>query len=132
VAVKAKQKGTALWSIAVVILTSPLYFLFNYFGKAGTGRAAWLSTGMILIAIKVRWELKKHVWFWTTIAGIVALHVPLILFFPWTAEWVPAFVIFPFCVVDLVAILTFIQFIEKRVGPSQSHEEVTASEDLDD
>jgi hypothetical protein len=34
---------------------------------------------MVTLAIKIRWQLRKRVWFWAIIGFILALHVPLIL-----------------------------------------------------
>src|SRR5580700_7962478 len=68
---RKKQLSTWLWSMAVAVLTSPLFFLFNFFGKPVTGRAAWLSAMTILLAMKVLWELRKYLWFWLTMACIV-------------------------------------------------------------
>jgi hypothetical protein len=127
---KMQQKGTGLWSFAALVLTFPLFLLFNHFGEPANGRAAWFSAGMILIAVKVRWELRKHVWFWTTLAVIVALHVPLILFVPWTGKWVPAFVILPFCFIDIIVILALIHLVEKQMKPSQSPDDPDVSNDL--
>ena len=127
---KMQQKGTGLWSFAALVLTFPLFLLFNHFGEPANGRAAWLGAGMILIAIKVRWELRNYVWFWTTIAVIVALHVPIIQYVPWSGKWVPAFVILPFCFVDIIAILALIHLAEKHMKPSEDRDNPNVSNDL--
>jgi hypothetical protein len=48
-------------SITAAVLTSPLFFLFDALGKPGNGRAAWFCAMGILVAIKVRWELREHI-----------------------------------------------------------------------
>jgi len=78
---------------------------------------------MIAFAIAVRWELRRRVWFWITMIVITAIHVPLILFVPWTTKWVPAIVITPVIAVDLYAMLAILSFVEKfaeRPKPSES------------
>jgi hypothetical protein len=35
--------------------------------------------GMVMLAIRIRWHLRKHLWFWAVIGLILALHVPLVL-----------------------------------------------------
>jgi hypothetical protein len=57
----------------------PVFLLFIYFGKAQMGFASAVVLGMMLLAIKLNWEMKEHVWFWATIIIILVLHVPLIL-----------------------------------------------------
>ena len=38
-------------------------------------------------------------------AFLATLHLPLILFVPWTTKWIPAVVIAPFGIADLYAML---------------------------
>ena len=117
--------GRYFWAIAMVVLTSPLFFLFDSFGKPGNGRAAWIGAGVILIAMKMRWELRKHAWFWLTILCIVGVHVPLVLFVPWTSRWIPAMGILPIGVADIAAIFGCLHIVEKLMSPcggSAQHE----------
>jgi hypothetical protein len=106
------------WSLGIAILTSPLFFLFDSFGKPGNGRAAWFCAMAILIAMKVRWELRKHIWFWLTMLCIVVAHVPLVLFLPWTSRWIPAVGILPIVVADIAAIFGCLYLVEKWRSPT--------------
>jgi hypothetical protein len=83
----------------------PLYLLFVYFGRFDLARPTLTLTAIVAIAIAMRWKLRRHVWFWGTMAILTALHVPLILFVPWTTKWVPAFVIIPIGLADLYVML---------------------------
>lgn len=115
-----KKHGTILWSLGAVLVTAPLYLLFSHFGEPGKGRAAWLCLGMLLIAIKVRWELRSYPWFWGTIALISVVEIPMVMFVPWTSKWIPAIVMLPFCLVDCLAVLWVIQTVEKWMAPSDA------------
>jgi len=106
------------WALTALVLTSPLFFLFDQQGKPGTGRAAWICAGMFLIAMKVRWELRSCPWFWITIVALLALHSPLILLVPWTSRWIPAVGILPIGLLDLAVILGCIALVEKLVRGS--------------
>jgi hypothetical protein len=117
---RKKQLTTWLWSIAVAALTSPLFFLFNSVGKSGTGRAAWLSAMTILLAMNLRWELRKYLWFWLTMACIVGAHIPLVLLVPWTSRWVPAVGLLPIVVADIAIIFGCLHFVEKWRNPNSS------------
>jgi hypothetical protein len=44
---------------------------------------------------------------------IAALHVPLILFVPWTTKWIPAIVIIPIGPADLYAMLAILSVVGK-------------------
>jgi hypothetical protein len=61
----------------------PIFFLFVYLGKAELGFGVTIVATAAVLAIKLRWELSKHVWFWVTIAVVFALHIPLLLVFQW-------------------------------------------------
>jgi hypothetical protein len=113
-----KRIASFLWAITVAVLTSPLFFLFDSFGKPGNGRAAWFSAMTILIAMNVRWELRKHIWFWLTMLCIVVEHVPLVLFVPWTSRWIPAVGILPIVVVDIALIFGCLYLVEKWKSPN--------------
>ena len=60
-------------------LLLPVLFLFIYLGKAAMGLAVFIVLGMVLVAMKFSWNLRKHVWYWAIIAFILALHIPLVL-----------------------------------------------------
>lgn len=110
-----------LWVITALVLTSPLFFVFDRLGKPGTGRAAWICAGMFLIAMKVRWELRSRLWFWVTIAVLLVLHLPLISLVPWTSRWIPAVGIVPIGVLDIAILLGCIALVEKLIkGPEHS------------
>lgn len=52
----------------------------------------------------------------------VALHVPLILFVPWTSNWVPAIVIIPIGIADLYAMLAILSVVGKLVERPKTSE----------
>jgi hypothetical protein len=67
----------------------------------------------IMGVVWVSSELRGQLWFWATIVVVAALHVPIILYIPWRAGWIPAPLIFIFCVADAMIILGIIQAIQK-------------------
>lgn len=71
----------------------------------------------------MRWKLRYHPWFWVTMAFLAALHLPLILFVPWTTtKWIPAFAIAPFGMADLYAMLWVLSIVTKFMeGPEHFH-----------
>ena len=95
-------------------------FLFDRFGRFDLASPTLFSALVIGFAITIKWELRRHLWFWITLTVIVVLHILLILLVPWTTKWIPALVVTPFCIADLVVILTIIKLVEKLVGPPRS------------
>src|ERR1039457_5890298 len=65
-------------------ILAPVFFLFIYLGKAALGFTVFVVLGMILFAIKLQWKLRKYVWFWATIAAVLAFHIPLFFIVKWT------------------------------------------------
>ena len=119
---QSENRLTLSWAAAAVLVTFPLLLVFMYFRQPGNGRAAWFCGMAIFLAARFRWELSKKRWFWPSIFAISLVHVPLILFFPWSAAWVPSFLIFPFVLVDFFLVLVLIHRVEKytaRKGASR-------------
>ena len=102
------------WGVLCVILGAlAVLVFFDHFGQLAIARPTMISAVMVTITIAMRWRLKRHVWFWITVIVLAALHVPLILFVPWTTKWVPALVIIPIGIADLYIMLWVLSIIGK-------------------
>jgi len=88
-----------------------LALLFLATGRFELARPMMVSVAMVGLAITMRWKLRKHVWFWITMTFLAVLHVPLILFIPWSTKWIPAVMIAPFGLADLYAMLWVLAFV---------------------
>lgn len=110
------------WGVLCVILSAlAVLILFDHFGQLALARPTMISAAVVVIAIAMRWRLKRHVWFWVTMIVFAALHVPLILFVPWTTKWVPALAIIPFGIADLFIMLWVLSVVGKFMkGPKAS------------
>ncbi len=105
-----RQKYMGLWIVAILL---PLYFAFLYAGRPDTGKYVCIGVGMHLIAIWINWDLRRHLWFWVTIATLLAVHIPFLLIIPWPSRWIPAISVLPFGVVDCGLILGVIALMER-------------------
>jgi hypothetical protein len=102
------------WGVLSVIFGAIILgLLFVYFGRHDLARPSLISAAMITVAVALRWKLRHHAWFWVTMAFLAALHLPLIVFVPWTTKWIPALVIAPFGMADLYAMLWFLSIVGK-------------------
>jgi len=117
---EAKKIRLPWWGVLLVIIGSlPIYWLFNHFGRLNIALPTLNGIGMLAFAIAVKWKLRRRAWFWITMAVIAALHVPLVLFVPWTTRWVPALAIAAIDSADLIVILTILSVVGKLVeGPN--------------
>src|SRR5512138_899690 len=120
---RERQMRLPWWGVLCVIFGSmPLILLFYYFGKPALALPTLGSAGIVTMAIAMRWQLRRHVWFWLIICIFAAIHVTLILVVPWTTEWVPAVVITPIGVADLYLMLAILSVARKFAEASKTSE----------
>ena len=91
-------------------------FLFALYGRLELAMPLMIIIGVLGLVILVKWKLRRHAWFWIAITVIAALHVPLILFVPWTTRWVPALAITVIASADFCLILWILLVVGKLVG----------------
>jgi hypothetical protein len=121
--------------LCVMFGTLLLALPFVYFRRFDLARPSIMSALMVAIAIALRWKLRRYVWFWATMTLLAALHLPLILFVPWTTRWIPAVVIAPVGIADLYAMLWVLSVVGRFMeepkpsndGHSSSGDTTTAS-----
>ena len=105
------------WGVLCVMLGAlPVFWLFDHFGKSALARPTLYSVATLAITVAMRWKLRRRVWFWITMVAFAALHVALIVFVPWTTEWVPPLAIAPVLIADSYAMLWAISLVAKRMG----------------
>jgi predicted ferric reductase len=97
-----------------------LALMFMSIGRFDLARPTMVSVAMVGLAITMRWKLRTHRWFWITIIILVALHLPLILFIPWTTKWIPAVLIAPIGIADLYAMLWVLSVIGKFMSERET------------
>jgi hypothetical protein len=86
-------------------ILAPVFFLVTFVNNADIGLAACIVLGMVMLAIKIRWRLRKHLWFWAIIGFILALHIPLVLMVRWPQGNVPTlFYTMPLGIADFLII----------------------------
>ena len=101
-----KAKSPTDWSgtiIGVVLL--PVFFVFVFLGKAELGFNVMLVLGLVMIAVRLRWKLRRYVWFWATIFFVLLLHIPFLFLVHWPQSHVPTIVYsLPLGIVDFLLI----------------------------
>ena len=96
-----------------ILLMMPLVHYRTPYPEEDVGRTASLVLGMALLAVALRWDLRKHVWFWATVIGLYALHLPLILKFRWPDRWISGVELMPYGLGDLLITLGCVWLVEK-------------------
>jgi hypothetical protein len=86
--------------------------LFRRFGRIDLGMNVAVCLAMCIIAIWIRWDLRRRLWFWVVVALLLALHVPLFFLIKWPHRWVPGVALLPIGIADLLLFLGAVQFVE--------------------
>ncbi len=113
--IKAAKKIRLPWWAVLCLLVGgmPLPWLFDHFGKLNLMLPIWNSVAVLGFMLVLKRKLRRHAWFWITMAVLAALHVPLVLFIPWTTRWVPALVIAAIDSTDLIVMIAILAVVEK-------------------
>jgi hypothetical protein len=119
---RPKEKGlTDYTGLIITAILAPVFVLFAFFANAEMGLTAIIVLGIIMGAIKIRWNLRKHVWFWATIVLILALHVPLIFIVRWPQGKGPTIAYtMPIGFVDFFIVLGALGLAEKLFSKDSS------------
>ena len=120
-----QKKSSADWSGTIIgVMVLPVFFVFVYLGKAEMGFNAMLVLGLAMIAVKLRWRLRKHVWFWATIALILLLHIPLLFIVRWPQGNVPTLAYsLPLGIADFLLISGAISLAQRVFANGSSDDE---------
>jgi hypothetical protein len=120
----AEKQPVDYTGVKIGAILAPVFFLFLYFGKADMALTVFIVLGMVLFAIKLRWKLRKHVWFWATIVLILALHVPLLFLVHWPKSNAPTIAYsLPLGIVDFLLISGALGLAEKLFSKGSSRYE---------
>jgi hypothetical protein len=88
-----KEKSPTDWTGPIIVaMLAPLFFLFVYLGKAEMGFTACLILGMFMVAVRLRWKLRRYAWFWATVIFVLLLHIPFLFWVHWPQTHVPTIV----------------------------------------
>ena len=116
----AKKIRLPWWGVLCGIIGSALSaWLFDHFGRLDLALPTLDSVGVLGFVLVLKWQLSRRVWFWITMAIVVALHVLLILSIPWTTKWVPASAIAGIAALDLIVILAILSVVAKFAEESK-------------
>ena len=97
-------------------------WLFDHLRRFDLVLPALNSVFVLGFTVAVKWKLRRHAWFWGTVAILAALHIPLILFVPWTTKWVPALLIAAIDSADLILMLAILFVVAKFMEGSNAPE----------
>jgi hypothetical protein len=119
----AKKMHLPWWVLLCGIIGSALSAaLFDHFGRLDLVLPVLNSIATLGFLVALKWKLRRCAWFWITMSVIAALHLPLILFIPWTTKWVPALAIAAIDSADFCLILAILSTVGKFIEGSETAE----------
>jgi hypothetical protein len=81
----------------------------------------WNCAAVLGFLFYVKWRLRRHAWFWTTMAAVLAIHILLIFSIPWTNNWVPALVTAGVDSLDLCLVFWILGIVEEFTGSAKDN-----------
>jgi|SRR5271155_128349 len=111
--------------LKLAAVVAPVFFLVTFLYNADAGLAAYIVVGVMVFAIKIRWYLRKHIWFWAIIAVILALHVPLVFMVQWPKNAPTIFYAMPIGIADFLIISGALKLAENFMSNSSSSNDET-------
>lgn len=98
----------------MILCLVPVFLLFALLGDPGRGRAAGICAGVIVTTVRSTWNLRKHLWFWVTVAILTVLHAALVLFVAWSSSTAyTGLALLPVAVLDYGIVYGCIKLAEK-------------------
>ena len=120
-----ERQGRADWTGTIIgALLAPVFFFFVYLGMAEMGFTVCIVLGMVVLAIKLRWKLRRHAWFWITIALVLVLHIPFFFIVRWPQTKIPTIAFsMPLGIADFLLISGAISLAEKLFSKGHPSDE---------
>ena len=116
-----EKESTDYTGLIIVAFLAPVLLLFICLGKTDVGFTVCIILGMISLVIKVRWNLRKHAWFWATIALVLALQVPLLYLVRWPHGKTPTIAYsMPFAIAEFLFLLGATELAKKLFSKGSS------------
>lgn len=110
--------------LIMAALAAPVFILFVYLGKAEMGFTVSLVLCVAMIAIKLRWKLRRHPWFWMTIALVLLLHIPFFFIVRWPHTKIPTIAFsLPLGIADFLLVSGAISLAEKLFSKDHPSDE---------
>jgi ABC-type maltose transport system permease subunit len=117
-----RQRRSYYFALKVVLSCVPVMALFFAIGRADLARPACLAIGATALAVRQKWEYHRRRWFWVVVAGVVMMHLPILIFFVFPNRWIPALLLMPFALADYVIMIVAIRIAANLLEPQETDE----------
>jgi hypothetical protein len=127
--IEAARKLWLPWWVvlALIAFSLPVIWLSDHFGRLAMALPILNCIGVFGLIVYLKWNLRRRLWFWVTIALLATIHTFLILYIPWTSKWVPALAIAVISSVDVYLILWILAAVGRLVEGRPLRDEASRS-----
>ena len=112
---ESPRKLTAQAAYLVLICSLPILIVLAILGKVWLGFGAWTCSALVILVVRIRWDLRRHIWFWATIIFAEMLQIPIVLLMPWSNSSLTWFSFLPVAVLDYGIIYGCVRRVEKMM-----------------
>jgi hypothetical protein len=106
-----------LMAVAMLAIVSPLISFFRHLGRSDLTYPAILVAITLTFAIHEAGRMRRHWWFWATMAPVAGAHVLLLLRMHWSEnEWIPARALTGLASGDLLVIFALLRLVARLLG----------------
>jgi ABC-type branched-subunit amino acid transport system permease subunit len=108
-----EKKPTDYTGLIIAAILVPVFLLFMYFGNEDLGRTVFIALGAVMVAIRIRWDLRRQLWFWETIGFVLVLHIPFFYLVRIPPAWFHSVAMLPIVIPDCLLTVGIIRVVEK-------------------
>jgi hypothetical protein len=110
---KAKLTPEGKFALLLILCMLPKFGIFLFFDQPELGLGTCESIGILLIALRATWKLRKYGWYWVAVVVSVALQIPFIFYVPWSNHAYRGTALAAFGFLDFIIVWGGIKLCEK-------------------
>jgi hypothetical protein len=95
----------------------------DHFGRLSMSMPLLTCTGVFGVFIYLKWRLRRQPLFWSVIGVLVAIHLGLIWYTPWTSGDLPRAMVGGAASIDLCLMIAILATVEVLLGGGSEAEE---------
>lgn len=107
---------STVWKLGYTALCLVVFGIFAAFSQPDRGVVAGFSTAAIVLAARLRWDVRNTTWFWGAIGTIALAHAVLVYVWGWSISVKPTILLAPLALADFIIIISAIFLVERVYG----------------
>jgi hypothetical protein len=117
---RIRQRRAYFFALKLGLCLVPVMALFFVIGRPDLARPAFIAIGAAVFAVRQKWEYHRRRWFWLVVAGVILLHLPILVYVVFPNRWIPAVLLMPFALADYVVMIVAIRIAANLFEPQEA------------